>query len=283
MIADFANARRVSSVYGEILISMRFLLLLIFLLIWSAPTEACSCFGPRTFCATLSGALDSPTEGGTNLVEVKTFNFRVVDNEQFRNQPMIDIRIEKVFFGSMLPGQRFTLPLQDGGNCRDWVGNYEGADSYILILDNRDSPPWGIEGEVDGAYPFRSVTFCAVQSVKVNGNRISGQISEGVSEMGYDQFLLKLNECLDGNLGPEIQLDLYPNPSSGLLRVLQTDLAMDGVRVFDVTGRLVYSAPELEAGNSSGIIDLRDQPAGVYLVRIIVGEDQVTRRVVLRK
>ncbi|MTB50928.1 T9SS type A sorting domain-containing protein [Lewinella sp. W8] len=261
---------------------MRYLLLLALFAFGYGQAMACSCFGPRTFCETLSGFRDWDPDRGVNLVEVTSFNYRVINNDQLRNQPMIDIRIEKVFFGTMLPGQRFTLPLQDGANCRDWEGNYRGADSYILILDNTDSPPWGREGSVEGAFPFRSVTFCAVQSVKVNGNRVSGAISEGVEEMPYDRFFLKLNECLEGGITPAIDFTLFPNPSPGILRINPGSLEVDGVSVFDITGRLIYHAPEFEMINSSPGIDLSDQAPGIYLVRLLVGEDQVTRRVILR-
>ena len=150
-----------------------------------------------------------------------------------------------------------------------------------MLLDNRDAPPWGIEGAVDDAFPFRDVTFCAVQSVKVNGNRVSGAISEGVTEMSYDKFFLQLNQCIEGSLEPEIDFTLFPNPSSGIVQIDPGTLDVDGVRVFDITGRLVYSAENFESLESVTGIDLRDQPPGVYLVRLLVGEDQVTRRVLI--
>jgi hypothetical protein len=263
--------------------TMRVALLLLLFALGYGQMEACSCFGPTTFCATLSGFRDWDPEREINLVEVTSFNYRIVNNDQISNQPMIDIRVEKVFAGTMLPGQRFTLPLQDGANCRDWEGNYRGADSYILILDNQDAPPWGREGAVDSPFPFRNVTFCAVQSLKVNGNRVSGAISEGVTEMSYDRFFLKLSDCFGGILEPEIDFTLFPNPSPGIVQINPGTLDIDGVRVFDITGRLVYSAENLETLDSATGIDLRDQSPGVYLVRILVGEDQVTRRLVLAR
>jgi hypothetical protein len=80
------------------------------------------------FVRPLSGISGTGTPSGEiNLVEVTSFNYRIVNNDQISNQPMIDIRVEKVFAGTMLPGQRFTLPLQDGANCRDWEGKLPGG------------------------------------------------------------------------------------------------------------------------------------------------------------
>jgi hypothetical protein len=84
--------------------TMRVALLLLLFALGYGQMEACSCFGPTTFCATLSGFRDWDPEREINLVEVTSFNYRIVNNDQISNQPMIDIRVEKVFAGTMLPG-----------------------------------------------------------------------------------------------------------------------------------------------------------------------------------
>jgi hypothetical protein len=92
------------------------------------------------------------------------------------------------------------------------------------------------------------------------------------TEMSYDRFFLKLSDCFGGILEPEIDFTLFPNPSPGIVQINPGTLDIDGVRVFDITGRLVYSAENLETLDSATGIDLRDQSPGVYLVRILVGK-----------
>jgi hypothetical protein len=101
--------------------------------------------------------------------------------------------------------------------------------------------------------------------------------------MSYDRFFLKLSDCFGGILEPEIDFTLFPIPVRGSSRLTPALWILTGCAIFDITGRLVYSAENLETLDSATGIDLRDQSPGVYLVRILVGEDQVTRRLVLAR
>lgn len=71
---------------------------------------------------------------------------------------------------------------------------------------------------------------------------------------------------------------VYPNPSTGLVRVPGRHT---GAVVLDALGRTVWTQPAAEAGQSQ--LDLRALPAGVYLLRLTLPTGAVTtQRVVLQ-
>ena len=81
-------------------------------------------------------------------------------------------------------------------------------------------------------------------------------------------------------LAPDVQL--APNPTGGLATVRLTGSAATTatLSVRDVLGRVVLApAPhQLAAGSAAVPLDLRNQPAGVYLVTVDVGGIQTVRR-----
>ena len=80
------------------------------------------------------------------------------------------------------------------------------------------------------------------------------------------------------------ELTVYPNPSAGMLKM---DVALDEiaeveVEVFNITGQRVYYRNEGFSQAMHRRIDLRNQPAGVYMVKVSAGNRVATTRVVLR-
>jgi hypothetical protein len=67
-------------------------------------------------------------------------------------------------------------------------------------------------------------------------------------------------------------LQVYPNPTSGQLRIENYEAAMGAIGVYDVIGRVVHTA-NVETGHATSLqsdatIDISHLPAGVYFVRI---------------
>jgi len=81
---------------------------------------------------------------------------------------------------------------------------------------------------------------------------------------------------------------LYPNPTDGLLNVRFADGETDGLRMmlYDTDGRLVLESsgarqPQLPSvAGATQQFDLSQLPSGVYLFRLVAGEQQYTGRVV---
>jgi hypothetical protein len=76
---------------------------------------------------------------------------------------------------------------------------------------------------------------------------------------------------------------LYPNPTLGEVTLELVDLTNYGtveVTAFDITGRQV-----LQSSNSSSkqLLDFKTKPSGVYVLKIMIGGDVLTKRLVVSK
>ncbi len=84
-------------------------------------------------------------------------------------------------------------------------------------------------------------------------------------------------------LTPQQAIELYPNPSPGRFTVdfIKADFEVQGVQVFDATGRLVHQQ-QLSAGQAEKLeVDLREKEAGVYTVIVQTERGKVVKRVSL--
>lgn len=88
-------------------------------------------------------------------------------------------------------------------------------------------------------------------------------------------------------ISPEIEeaylqqaIQLYPNPSNGQLLLKSTGKdEVFGVKVFDITGKLVFSNPEV-SGND-GELNLQNLPASIYFVEINTNETKTIRKKII--
>jgi Secretion system C-terminal sorting domain len=71
----------------------------------------------------------------------------------------------------------------------------------------------------------------------------------------------------------ENNIQIFPNPTSGLITVQHENLTPKTIQVFNILGRLIS---EVQAGNGSTMVDLSDFAKGVYLIKV----DNYTQRVV---
>ncbi|MCR4827775.1 MAG: choice-of-anchor J domain-containing protein [Bacteroidales bacterium] len=96
----------------------------------------------------------------------------------------------------------------------------------------------------------------------------------------YNQWALDLDDIVvDGTVGIEdfgkTQVSVWPNPTTGLVNISSAD-PVKTVEVYNVQGSLVKSV------NGESTLDLRNQPVGVYIVRVTTENTTSVQRVVLR-
>ena len=68
-------------------------------------------------------------------------------------------------------------------------------------------------------------------------------------------------------------LSVYPNPTTGLIQI--SDATAERVDVFDNMGRLVQTY-----GQATQELDLTSLPAGLYILKMHVGEEVISARVI---
>jgi len=77
-------------------------------------------------------------------------------------------------------------------------------------------------------------------------------------------------------------VDIYPNPTKGLLNVETTGLQVSEITVYNLVGKTILSLSNKDILPVSKI-DLSDQPEGVYMVNVITNEGTITRKVNVAK
>lgn len=73
---------------------------------------------------------------------------------------------------------------------------------------------------------------------------------------------------------------VYPNPSNGLFTVNMNTAAKTVVEVYNVIGEVVYST---QLTNNTAVVDLSNNAAGVYTLKVISGNSTSVKQIVLTK
>ena len=82
--------------------------------------------------------------------------------------------------------------------------------------------------------------------------------------------------------GPMIKknIEVFPNPSNGIINIMNYgERGLFTVSVFNPVGQLVYSEKYNEFSQAS--VDLRNQPSGIYSVRIESEKESVTKSIII--
>jgi predicted outer membrane repeat protein len=172
--------------------------------------------------------------------------------------------------------QAATCALNSGGpsvlSCG--VGNVFGTNPLFVDVAGGD-----LQLQM-GSPAIDAGDFAGAPSDDYLGNQrpAGAGIDMGAYEYGAT-FRQSDNEPLARNR--PIDMLVAPNPTTGAF-VLTLDRAVTGsVQLFDVQGRLIDT--RAVNGENQVLLDLSSQAGGVYLIRMVSGEDVVTKQVVLHR
>ena len=72
-------------------------------------------------------------------------------------------------------------------------------------------------------------------------------------------------------------ISLYPNPVKDLLHIENPDLEKLRIYVYNNSGKVI----SINSGsNKKYSVDLSDQPAGLYLIRIVTNDAEATKKII---
>ena len=74
-------------------------------------------------------------------------------------------------------------------------------------------------------------------------------------------------------------ITVYPNPTTGELRIENGELRIINVEIVDVYGRILLTN-HLITSSSNHLINIAHLPAGNYFVKIITEEGEIVKKVV---
>jgi hypothetical protein len=118
-----------------------------------------------------------------------------------------------------------------------------------------------------------------------NGDPIVGLPDMGAFENGLKSANLSESVLVPTGIEDitnEVKIDVYPNPSIGRITVRFSSLPNAGskIDILDISGKKVASRFITE---SAEVFDLADQPAGLYLVKAILGTNETIQKLILNK
>ena len=74
-------------------------------------------------------------------------------------------------------------------------------------------------------------------------------------------------------------ITVYPNPTSGQLRIASSELRMEDVHIYDVMGKKILTSP-MSQSSLETTMDVTHLPNGVYFLRIQTDQGLVTKKVI---
>jgi len=86
----------------------------------------------------------------------------------------------------------------------------------------------------------------------------------------------ELQDGIENYAGSAVHV--YPNPTTGKLRITNYELRIEGIEIFDIYGRKISSHHLITT--SSNQIDISHLPEGVYFVKIQTEAGEVVKKVV---
>lgn len=131
---------------------------------------------------------------------------------------------------------------------------------------------------------FVSVLFCctvSAQSIEYGYDACGNRISRQVVLEQYNKSLSveeQQDTYSEEQLGT-VQLRIYPNPTYGRLKVViqSPDESYGSIEVYDTQGHRIAILTNAEHEND---IDLSPQPNGIYLMRLSIGDEVSTWKII---
>jgi hypothetical protein len=121
------------------------------------------------------------------------------------------------------------------------------------------------------------------------GNRISrtivypvwGTLREEIQEETAEEPEEEPNKPAEySEVLSDLIIRIYPNPTEGLIRIKIENLPVEimaNITLYQLSGKLITSKRNVTASTE---IDITNQPAGIYLLRIVAGDKQTEWRII---
>ena len=150
----------------------------------------------------------------------------------------------------------------------DWT--QEGTpDSWTISYKKGSASSWTTINTT--THPYTITNLDAETSYNVYVTATCGEQTS--SQSATITFVTQPNSVNDY----EMNTTLYPNPTTGEIRIQNTEFRIQSVEVYDVYGKLIKT---VKVDDHSVVIDLSANASGVYFTRIMTDKGMVTKRVV---
>ncbi|MEZ4933575.1 MAG: T9SS type A sorting domain-containing protein [Saprospiraceae bacterium] len=81
------------------------------------------------------------------------------------------------------------------------------------------------------------------------------------------------------------KINIYPNPTTGIVTMELEDIHAKyaNIHVFDVTGKMALSQEQVDITSGAYQFDISESATGVYIVRILIENSVVTKRLMVSR
>jgi hypothetical protein len=102
------------------------------------------------------------------------------------------------------------------------------------------------------------------------------------STLWLDDISVSLPTGVNELLGSENDIEIFPNPSSGIFTIHSQTVSSDDqfIEVYNMLGAKVHSS--VKSKLSAYTVDLSNQPKGVYFIKVYRGSKSTTRKIIVQ-
>jgi len=197
-----------------------------------------------------------------------------------------------------VPNSAYTLDINvinEGYPIFKWQQT-DATLSNLTVSEGKLSPAFNsdiYDYTVDVAYSIEKITITATASVTdatvvgtgekqlaigINFFTITVTATDGVTKSDY---IVTVNRADDvGIVGTDnyMALRIFPNPTDGELQIINYELEIVNVEVFDVRGKLVWSLQSTAQPTTT--INISHLPTDIYFIRIQTENGVITRKII---
>lgn len=149
---------------------------------------------------------------------------------------------------------------QTSGTANEWTVNYRKTSEEAWAMEIATTHPFVLVNLERGvSYTAQVIAHCT------NGiySEPSNIITFTTSTVGVQNYELD-------------QTEIYPNPTTGVFTIQNTNVSIQSVEVYDVYGKLMS---RVEVNDNTVTIDATSYASGVYFTRIMTENGVVTKRI----
>lgn len=239
---------------------------------------------------TISTSSSSTISGGTYTIVAQSSNKAVDVSGGSTNDSAAIIQwtnnasANQQWVITQISGNDYKVINVNSGKAMDVIGNSTADGAKIeqrTYLSTDNSQVWTITDNGDGTYKI--IGKASGKSLDVSGNSIAdGALMEIWPYSGgpNQKFILtQLKKGVSANLERKDQplaLNLYPNPVTDVLTILIPGSKRAKIELISNIGTLVLSK---NVEGDKGSLDMRGLSSGIYIVKISIGDEITTKRI----
>ncbi len=178
----------------------------------------------------------------------------------------------------------YTVAQNDSIHFYRRVSSEEGWDFLYFYIDNVEQGRWSGEMSWEKvSYPVSAGTHNFLWKYEKDGF-----VSDG-DDAGYVDYILLPADALSSteeSFFAERGLEVFPNPANNTanIRFITQPGEQVVVSVLDINGKIIQShTPALSSGKLSLPVDAQNLAGGLYLIRIIIDDKTITRKLLIIK